>query len=56
MTRASRAELTVNGVPVDGRIHVLNHFSIRIRLGLLEYVFEYADFASTSRFPIQRRE
>jgi hypothetical protein len=38
------AELTVNGIPVGREMHMLNQHTMRMRLGSLEYVFQYAEF------------
>jgi len=49
------AELTVNGIPVGREMHTLNQHTMRMRLGSLEYVFQYAEFATTDLFSTQRR-
>jgi hypothetical protein len=50
-----RAELSVNGMPVGREMHVLNQHSMRIRLGSLEYAFEYTGFSATDDFFQLRR-
>lgn len=51
-----RAELSVNGMLVGREMHVLNQHGMRIRLGSLEYAFEYTDYAATDEFLLRRRD
>ena len=51
-----RAELLVNGMLVGREMHVLNQHCMRIRLGSLEYAFEYTDYAATDEFILRRRD
>lgn len=48
IAKSPHAELTVNGIPVERQMHVLNQRSMQIRISSLEYVFEYTEFATTA--------
>ena len=52
---AELAALTVNGKPVNAGGHTLNQFSMNLRIGSLEYLFEYTKFARSESFEELRR-
>ncbi|KAI0859240.1 kinase-like domain-containing protein [Xylaria cubensis] len=54
LTRSSLAETTVNNKEVSRQMYALNQHSIRIKVDLLAYEFQYTDFASTNDF-VDRR-
>ena len=53
--RAMSAELAVNGLPVDRRIHSLNQHRMSIRISSFEYVLEYSGYAASDDFKTDRR-
>ena len=56
MTSSSLAELAVNGAGVGRQMHALNQHSMKIRLGSLEYNFQYTAFASSPNFIDKRQD
>ncbi len=53
--RGISTELTVNGVPVDRRIHSLNQYRMSIRISSFEYVLEYSEYTASDDFKDDRR-
>ena len=50
-------QIAVNGPDVArGKTHALNQNLMTIRLGTLEYIFRYTDFASDEIFNLQRKQ